>query len=175
MIIGTSPSVQLIEFISFLVWTQHLTLLNKRPAAKIKHLAEIIHIIHVQGVFMAFVSTDSLLGSGRENGWRVCSGCESSNLGNWSSESQCERTWLTLGWQQGKENKCTLPKSSAEASRDASCDLHTALMSVPSAPSGQIPEEEEKRSSSVEFESKRAALILRKTVKADVLATHRKC
>lgn len=33
-----------------------------------------------------------------------------------------------------------MPKSSAEASRDPSCDLHTALMSVPSAPSGQIPE-----------------------------------
>ncbi|KAF3847355.1 hypothetical protein F7725_020383, partial [Dissostichus mawsoni] len=45
---------------------------------------------------------------------------------------------MALG--HGKENKCTLPKSSAEASRDPSCDLHTALMSVPSAPSGQIPE-----------------------------------
>lgn len=51
----------------------------------------------------------------------------------------CEWTRLTLGWEQGKENKCTLPKSSAEATRDPSCDLHTALMSVPSAPSGQIP------------------------------------
>lgn len=39
-------------------------------------------------------------------------------------------------------NKCTLPKSSAEASREPSCDLHTALMSVPSAPSGQTPERE---------------------------------
>jgi len=46
---------------------------------------------------------------------------------------------LTLGWEQGLENKCTLPKSSAEARRLLSCDLHTALMSVPSAPSGQIP------------------------------------
>ncbi len=46
---------------------------------------------------------------------------------------------LTLGWEQGFENKCTLPKSSAEARSVLSCDLHTALTSVPSAPSGQIP------------------------------------
>lgn len=40
---------------------------------------------------------------------------------------------------------CTLPKSSAEASRDPSCDLHTALISVPSAPSGHIPERSRER------------------------------
>lgn len=37
-----------------------------------------------------------------------------------------------------------MPKSSAEASRERSCDLHAALMSVPSAPSGHIPEREER-------------------------------
>lgn len=50
-------------------------------------------------------------------------------------------------------NKCTLPKSSAEASREPSCDLHTALMSVPSAPSGQTPEREGGRGSERERET----------------------
>lgn len=53
-----------------------------------------------------------------------------------------------------------MPKSSADASRDPSCDLHTALMSVPSAPSGQIPEKEEKHSSKVLFDSKMATSML---------------
>lgn len=61
------------------------------------------------------------------------------DLTEWSIlKIKCKKN-LTLGWEQGLENKCTLPKSSAEARRLLSCDLHTALMSVPSAPSGQIP------------------------------------
>lgn len=105
-------------------------------------------MVHVKRVLgRSFISTVLLLSTGRANGQRVSRNSEKHQLWPWSSESQCERTWLTLGWQQGKENKCTLPKSSAEASRDPSCDLHTALMSVPSAPSGQIPDKAEKNSS----------------------------
>lgn len=106
-----------------------------------KHLTEIIHFIHVLVVFAAFIS--AALGVEMVN-VSAAAVKKTQKLWHRSSESGCERTWLTLGWQQGKENKCTLPKSSAEASRDPSCDLHTALMSVPSAPSGQIPEERRK-------------------------------
>lgn len=138
------------NWIHLVVWTQHFNLLNKSLAAQNKHLAEIIHMKHVLVrclLSVAFISTlisCSALGVEMVN---FSSETEENKNWHWSSESRCERTWLTLGWQQGKENKCTLPKSSAEASRDPSCDLHTALMSVPSAPSGQIPEKETKQSS----------------------------
>lgn len=69
----------------------------------------------------------------------IVSAAETPRESHMMPKSVMSATWLTLGWEQGKENKCTLPKSSAEANRDPSCDLHVALMSVPSAPSGHIP------------------------------------
>lgn len=46
---------------------------------------------------------------------------------------------LTRNCEQGYENRCTFPKSSPVTSNFFSLDLQTALMSVPSEPSGQSP------------------------------------
>lgn len=52
-----------------------------------------------------------------------------------------ETCWfLTLDWEQGNEKRRTFPKSSPVARSLFSLEVHTALMSVPSEPSGHKPE-----------------------------------